>query len=69
MKNTHILVFYFCPPLSMSFEVYPLLRRLSFYVALLMWDIFYKTFDDISSMMPTVQSTAKEHFMFNRIHL
>jgi len=69
MKNTNIFVFYFCPPLNMSFEVYLLLCRLSFYTALLMWDIFYKTFDDISSMMPTVQSTANEHFMFNRIHL
>jgi hypothetical protein len=53
----------------MSFEVYLLLCRLSFYTALLMWDIFFKTFDDISSMMPTLQSTANEHFMFNRIHL
>jgi len=42
MKNTNIFVFYFCPPLNMSFEVYLLLCRLSFYMALLMWDTFYK---------------------------
>ena len=67
MKNKHIFVYYFCQPLNMSFEIYLLLCRLSFYMALLTWDIFYKTFDDISYMMPTIQSTANEHFMFNRI--
>jgi hypothetical protein len=69
VKTWHFGIFFFCPPLSLSFKNCSLFCISLYYMALITWDIHYKPSNNIFPQHILSKSIANEQFLLKLLLL